>query len=411
MMTAQGRYEQTVITGIGVVLPDVTDAAGLWRSLRGGRSHLSTLPAHIRGTTGVHAGGQICRRTQPALVPELPARFAAKYSREIHSVLAALVSARGDAGLDRDGVQPDRMGVLGSSSRGPVDWLGGGRQGDPLFASLPGAPVSMGAIHLGARGIVTTISNACVGGNQAVLLAADQIELGRADVVYVVGYEFPLVPAVMDIYTRPSSRVLSRYEDAPRAVRPYDRERDGFALGEGAIALVLERRSHADRRNAMSYAAITSGITVNEAAHATRMDMSGLTTARMMEAVLSAAGMSSKSLDYVCGHGTATHYNDLSESRALKVLLGPRRTTWPPLGSVKPNFGHLLGAAGVLNAAATALMVHHQTLAPTINLSDPEPECDHDHVGEGSRETPVRCAMSLAFAIGSQSSALLLETA
>ena len=405
------RYANVVITGIGPFLPGVTDSAGLWLSLREGTTHLQTFPKDIREATGIHAGGRICRKTQYPQVPHLPERHAAKYSYEILAVLAALQAARADAGLEDHSVAPERIGIIGSSSRGPVEWLTTRQSGDAIFSSLPGSPVTMSAILVGAKGLVTTLSNACVGGNQALLIAADQIELERADVMFVIGYDFPLVPRITSIYTSPKTRVISRCEDGPRAVKPYDRDRDGFLLGESAVVLVLERTGHAIGRGARAYASLRAGISLNEAAHATRMDVTGATTAATLSAVLKQGGITPRSLDYVCGHGTATYYNDLTESRALRELFGPRRTEWPPLGSVKPNFGHLLGAAGILNAAASALMLQHQTLAPTINIINPEPECDHDHVKEGSRETSLENVATLAFAIGSQSSALLLGAA
>lgn len=403
-------YRDVVVTGIGSVLPGARSADELWAVLGQGRSQVGPLPEELSDRTGVYAAAQLAADAGLAEVPGLPPHHSAKYSRDILAVLLALTRSCHDAGLGRtDGCAPERVGLVGSSSRGPVEWLQQRQGGSAIFSSLPGAAVTLGAIHLGAKGLVTSISNACVGGNQALMMAADQIELGRADVMHVVGYEFPLVESVMEVYTAPRTRVLSRHRD--RTVRPYDRGRDGFALGEGAVALTLESRAHAEARRARVYAGLAGGLTMNEAAHATRMDTTGGATAAMVHALVDASRTGTGAVDYICGHGTATVYNDLAESRAMAQLYGPRRSTWPPLGSIKPNFGHLLGGAGVLNAAATALMISKQTLAPTINIEDPEPECDHDHVQEGPRSTSVHSAVSLAFAIGSQSSALLLEQA
>lgn len=184
--------------------------------------------------------------------------------------------------------------------------------------------------------------------------------------------------------------------------------RDSMALGEGAVVICLERPEFARRRNARVYARILGQQMLNEAAGPFAMDLSGHVTASVIRELLTAAGRAPREVDFFCGHGTATRYNDLAESRALASLydgdLG--RAEWPPVTSIKPIFGHLLGASGIVNAAATSLVVHYQRLVPTINRAEAVPECDHDHVWEGSRTTQVNLAVSLSFAIGSQTSAV-----
>jgi 3-oxoacyl-[acyl-carrier-protein] synthase II len=418
-------FEDVVITGLGFVLPGADTPEGVWRHLSEGESQLSALPSVISGSTGIHGGGRLGDFDHTPYLPDLPDNFAKRYSREILVVLSAVQNAARDAALAGDGaLDPLRTGVVASCSRGPVEWwsqTAAGTTWDParppvspaqaVFASLAGTPASLSAVRLGARGLVSTVSNACVGGHQALGIAAGEIQRGAADVMFVVGHELPLVPEVLQVYSASGTSVLSRDTDPKRAVKPYDIRRDGFALGEGAVVAVLERRSHAEARRAQVYAALRSVHSVSEAAHATRMDLTGRSTAQLMAETLDAIGAAAGELDYICGHGTATRYNDLAESRALNHLYGPRRGDWAPLGSIKPVYGHLLGAAGLLNCAALALTLKRQCLVPTINCETVEPECDHDHVAEGARPAQPRLVMSLAFAIGSQSSALVLEAA
>lgn len=173
--------------------------------------------------------------------------------------------------------------------------------------------------------------------------------------------------------------------------------------------LCLERADAAARRGARVYARVLGCRHLNEAAHPTRMDMSGRQAAALITGLLESVGRTPEQVGYVCGHGTATRYNDLAESRALGHVYDARGLPRPPLGSVKPVYGHLLGAASVVNLAATALMLRHQVLCLTLNCADPDPECDHDHVAEGPRSGPVGLALSLSFALGSQCSAAALE--
>ena len=207
--------------------------------------------------------------------------------------------------------------------------------------------------------------------------------------------------------------VLSPEASVPaQAIRPYHRARAGMALGEGSLVLCLERESSARARGARIYANLLSHVALNEANHPTTMDLTGKVTADVFQTALDAAGRDAAEVGYFCGHGTATRYNDLAESRAVRELYPGRRPgALPPIGSVKPIYGHTLGLAGVVNVAATALMLAHQRLAPTINLTEVDPECDQDHVADGPRDTPLDVAVSLAFALGSQTSVAVLGAA
>ncbi|MFF3752561.1 beta-ketoacyl-[acyl-carrier-protein] synthase family protein [Streptomyces sp. NPDC002018] len=416
--------DPVVVTGVGTVLPGTRSVSEFWQHISRGRSQIGPLtrfdgPAE---TLPVHAAAEIHGFDHTAHLPDLDPSHARKYSREILVAMSALAQARADAGLGAGDIEPRRLSVVFSSSRGPLAWWQPVIRGeDPaafddkgaMFRGLPGSPASLSAIHTGAQGLVTTVSNACVGGHQAIGLALRELASGSSDAVLVGGHEFPILPEVAHCYRALGRGVLSAESaDPTRAVRPYSADREGFALGEGSVVLCLERESTARARNARVYARILSHASLNEAGHPTTMDLTGKITAGLVVEALEAAGRAPEDVGYFCGHGTATRYNDLAESRALRALYPDRGPAGlPPISSNKPIYGHTFGLAGIINAAATALMLHHQRLAPTINLTTPDPECDHDHVAEGARDTSFDLAVSLSFAFGSQTSVLAMATA
>lgn len=419
-----GKNEPVVVTGIGVMLPNTTTVDEFWDNVSGGRSQVGRLTRFDQRAERlpVHVAAQITDFDHTAFLPTLPAAHAAKYSREVLVAMSAVAEARRDAALDHIDVDPRRLSIVLSSSRGPLSWWRDLLVGqDPaafedkgaMFRGLPGSPASLSAIHTGAQGLVTTVSNACVGGHQAIGIALRELQAGSSDVVLVGGHEFPIIPEVARCYLALGSGTLSsESEDPANAVRPYNDDREGFALGEGAVVLCLERRSHAVARGARIYAEVLAHRSLNEAGHATTMDLTGKITAGLLAGVVADAGRTPDEVGYFCSHGTATRYNDIAESRALRALYEDRTPAQlPPISSNKPIYGHTFGIAGIINVAATSLMLHKQRLAPTINLVRPDPECDHDHVGEGSRAVDFDLAVSLSFAFGSQTSVVAVGAA
>ncbi|WP_055492348.1 beta-ketoacyl synthase [Streptomyces sp. TP-A0356] len=423
--SSAGRPDPIVLTGVGCVLPNTPDARTFWDHVSHGVPQVGRLDRFDPAAEDmpVHVAAQLRSFDHRPYLPNLPAGHAAKYSREILVTMSAVAGAFRDAGLSPGQVPSDRLSIVQSSSRGPLAWWQSAMTGtaatDPyrdsgaMFRGLAGCPATLSAIHLKARGLVTTISSACVGGHHAIGLALRELRAGSADVVLVGGHEFPILAEVARCYLALGNGVLSPERDDPAsAVRPYDRTRRGFALGEGAMTLCLERESSARARGARVYARILGHRALNEAAHGTSMDLVGDVTASVVAGALNDAGRKPEEIGYVCGHGTATRYNDIAESRALRRLL-PRHDDGdlPPHGSNKPIYGHTFGLAGVINVAATALMLYHQRLARTANHVTPDPECDHDHVADGPRDTELDLAVSLSFAFGSQTSVMALERA
>ncbi|MFS0693848.1 beta-ketoacyl-[acyl-carrier-protein] synthase family protein [Streptomyces nitrosporeus] len=409
-------HPSAVITGIGAELSGASGVAEFWIALRSARPGVRALQDGAFEKLPNPLGAVVDRRRPVDLLPGIEPRFATSYSDEILLTMAAMEQARQNAGLSPGELDPQRIGIAASSSRGPLQWWcdnspNGLRtrpgRADALL-SLPGAPASLFAVYAGIQGQVSTLSSACVGGHQAIGWAAGQIAAGSADAMIVVGHEFPLVPDLLHAYNA-LGVLSSRVSEPETAMRPYSLDRDGFALGEGAVALVLENPEHAERRGARIYATVLGQRSENEAAHATSMDATGMSMAGLVTRLLARHGVAPADLSYVCGHASSTGLNDRTESRMMAHLFtGRPRSRWAPLGGNKPVFGHTLGASGIVNAAACALMTYHQELAPTRMVGAVDPDCDHDHVAEGPRRIEVRKTLSLSFALGSQSSALLM---
>ncbi|GBF50907.1 3-oxoacyl-ACP synthase [Leptospira ryugenii] len=412
------RNQRVVITGIGVILPNALSVQDFWDHMKKGESQVDFLTRFSTEDIRVKTGAELREFDYSTHLPDLSPAHARYYNRETLAIMSALGDAQKDAGLNRNSVAPSRVGFIDSSSRASLAWwehawqIYNDSKDDKIFdkyavlTSMASNPTNLTAIYANIQGFVTTVTAACVGGHHAVALCYQAIRKNRADVMYAGGHEFPLLKPLIKMYSDPSSSVMStESKDPKKAMRPYDRSREGFVLGEGAICLCLESYDHAVKRGARIYAEINGTLSYNEASHAMRMDMTGSKAAKGLSDLLRIARHPLKDIDYFCGHGTATHNNDLAESRAIKLLYdGAPVSTWAPVGSIKPIYGHTFGAAGIINLAASALMIHNQTLVPTINLKDPDDECDHDHIAEGYREQKVKNIISLAFAIGSQSS-------
>lgn len=423
--TSASTTDHIVVTGIGTILPGTQDVQDFWTHVSDGNSQVGALTRFDSQALGlaVHASAEITAFDHRRYLPNLPDAHAAKYSREILIAMSAIAAAMNDAGLRRDDVPAQKLSIIQSSSRGPLAWWQSAMTdqaetapyGDngAMFRGLPGCPATMAAIYLGAQGLVSTISSACVGGHHAIGSALNELRAGRADVVLAGGHEFPILAEVARCYLALGSGVLStEREDPSRAVRPYNIDREGFALGEGATSLCLERESSARARGARIYARVLGHAPTNEAAHGTSMDMTGEVTAATMSKLLKDVDRHRDQVGYVCGHGTATRYNDLAESRALRALYPDRDdSALPPHGSNKPIYGHTFGMAGAINVAATSLMLYRQRLARTANLDAPDPECDTDHVAEGPRDADIDVALSMTFAFGSQTSIMAMEGA
>ena len=271
---------------------------------------------------------------------------------------------------------------------------------------LPNTPAAQVSIQTGARGPALAIATACATGADNIAAGADLIRRGAAKVALVGGSDAVITPLGMAAFA--AARSLSRNNDDPaHASRPFDRDRDGFVMGEGAGVLVIEEYEHAVARGARIYAELLGYASTSDAHHITapREDGSGLVAA--IRGALAMAGLRPEDVDYVNAHGTSTSLNDLVETRALKAALGGHAYR-VPISSTKSMIGHLLGAAGAVELVVSVLSLRHGFVHPTANLTNPDPECDLDYVPNVGRPASPRAAMSNSLGFGGHNASVVV---
>ena len=400
------------ITGIGVVTPLGRKVEEFFDALVTGRSGLSVPPKGHVVEGWLPVGGFAPAVDATEVLTPTDVRCVDRF---VLLALAAADDALADAGLSvgRD-VDPRRTAVIVSTGGGGLETFEQqsqrrferGRPGVSPFM-LPGMLSNMAAARIaikhGIRGYSSAVITACAAGAQAVAEAMRLIREGAADVVVCGGTESSLHPTITSAFT--NAHALAHGWDNPaEASRPFDTRRNGFVLGEGSAVLVLERAEHADARGAAGYADVLGWGGSTDAYHATMPRPDGEGAADSMRAALEDAGLSPADVDYVNAHGTGTKLGDLAEAVALRSVFGAHS---PAVSSTKGATGHLLGASGAVEAAACALAVSRGLLPPTLNLDQPDPECDMDHVRGAARPGPVRTALSNSFAFGGHNISLL----
>jgi 3-oxoacyl-[acyl-carrier-protein] synthase II len=389
-----------VITGRGVVSSVGEGADAFFEALLSKRS-------------GIADGIGACVDFDPesAMSPK-EARRSDRYTQ---LAVAAATQAVEEAGLP-DGVDPERLGVIvGTGVGGLVTlqaecqaWLeGGDRAVSPHFVPMmmPNAAAGTIAIKLGARGPGFSVSSACATGGHAIGEALRMIDRGEADAVIAGGTEAALTGLCIAAFRRMGA--LSR----EGVSRPFDAERDGFVMGEGAGVLVLEREDHARARGAQVLARVAGYGASSDAFHITQPDENGRGAKQAMLATLADAGAATGDVGYINAHGTSTPFNDKIETLAIKQVFNGSATP-PPVSSTKSHIGHLLGAAGAVEALVCVEAVRRGVLPPTINYEQPDPDCDLDYVPEGPRESPgLELALSNSFGFGGQNACLAVAKA
>jgi 3-oxoacyl-[acyl-carrier-protein] synthase II len=346
----------------------------------------------------------------------LDRKFVQRSARFTQLALIASAQAIGDAQLDIQKEDSFRVGVeLGTGVGGfevmTADahrFLGTGRM-NPLYATMviPNIAAAQVAMHNGLRGPNSTVVTACAASTQALGNAYRVIQRGDADVMLAGGTEASLCEVGIASFN--AIRALStRNDDPEKASRPFDKDRDGFVPGEGAGVLVLEDLEHAKARGVQIRGELIGFGVTNDAFHAVAPDETGLAPAQCMKVALADAGIAPEQVDYVNAHGTSTGLNDASETRALKMALGDHAHR-VPVSSTKSMIGHLLGAAGAVEAIATLLTIERGLIHPTINYVTPDPECDLDYVPNQARRAEVRIAISNGFGFGGQNCTVVLK--
>jgi 3-oxoacyl-[acyl-carrier-protein] synthase II len=332
--------------------------------------------------------------------------------------LAAAIQAVADARLEINQTNRDQVGVVLGSGIGGVSTLfdnvkvfieRGPSRVSPFMVPmmLPDTGAGMIAIHMGLRGPNMAVVTACASGTNAVGEATEIIRRGDADVILAGGSEAALIPVAM-AGLNVMTALSTRNEEPQRASRPFDRERDGFVMGEGSAVLVLESLEHALSRQALILAEITGYGSTNDAYHISAPAENGAGAALCMQKALKNAGLTIDDIDYINAHGTSTPLNDKSETAAIKSVFG-ERAYHLPISSTKSMTGHLLGASGALEALLCVKILQDQILPPTINYENPDPECDLDYVPNTARAASVGHIMSNSFGFGGHNATIIVS--
>jgi 3-oxoacyl-[acyl-carrier-protein] synthase II len=402
-----------VVTGLGTTTPLGGDVASTWDAMLAGRSGVSALTQEWAAQLPVRIAAQLA--VDPSEVIER-----VKLRRLDRSEAIALIAAHqawADAGLADSGLDPERLAVSFGSGIGGAQTLL--NQDDILEASgprrvsphtvpmlMPNGPAAFVGLELGAKAGVHSMASACATGAEALALGLDIIRAGRADVVMAGGTEAVVHP--LPIAGFASMRAMSTRNDEPeKASRPWDKARDGFVLGEGAGALVLERADHAAARGATVYARLAGAGITSDGYDIVQPHPQGEGGIRAMKRALQDAGLTGADIVHVNAHATSTPVGDMAEVHGIKVALGDH----PVLTSTKSMSGHLLGAAGALESIAAILAVRDGVVPPTINLDDPDDELTLDVAAHKARPMDVPAAMNNSFGFGGHNVALIFTRA
>lgn len=408
---------EVVVTGVGVVTPIAIGADAFVDALQAQRSGATKLDPDLAPGSPVQIG---CPVTDFDAGEYMPPTDASRSDRFVQFAVAAAQLARDHASLNGDDYSPDRAGSVIGSGIGGLATLEeahkaflerGARRVSPFMVPklmANAAPAAI-AMRFGMTGPNFSVASACATGAHAIGEALRLIQLGRTDIMLAGGAEACITPLAMSAFARMGA-LSNRNDDPQAASRPFDAKRDGFVLGEGAGVLVLERRDRAERRGAPILATLAGYGASADAHHVTQPDPEGRGATAAMRAALEDAEMAPEEVEHVNAHGTSTPYNDKVETLAVKGVFGrhAERLTMP---SNKSQTGHLMGAAGAVEAAATALAVSLGFVPATLNLDEPDPDCDLDHVADGPRKQQIHAAICNSFGFGGQNACLAFRAA
>ena len=413
-MTTINPAQRIVITGIGPVTPIGIGVDAFWESLKMGRSGVRRVPDLVEAGLKVQIAADI-----PEFEPTdfMQSKAARRMARFAQLGVAAAHLAIQDAGLDLEQQDSERVATVVNTGGGGVTTIaeqsrvlnerGPGRVSALFVPMMAGNMASCQvSIELGLRGPTITSLAACASSVYAFIDGRQLLLGGEADLALVGGTESNVSP--LGIAGLANMHALSRRNDEPtRASRPFDRDRDGFVFGEGAVVCILETLEQARARGARIYAEVLGGGRTADAFHITAPDPQGEGAARAMRAAIRNSDLVPEDVDYICAHGTGTAMNDAIETRAIREVFG-KHADRLAVSSPKSMTGHLMGAAGAVSAAAAALAIYHGVLPPTINHEHADPDCDLDYVPQHSRAADVRVALVNGFGFGGQNGVVAL---
>ena len=406
---------RVVITGIGLVTPVGQNKDSNWESIIAGKSGVGPITRFNADRFSAQIAGEV-KNFDPAKFIEK--KEIKKMDRFIQYAIAATDESLNDSGLKINPENAERIGVIVGSGMGGLETLSnndntcrgqGPHRVSPFF--IPGCVINLApgqiSIRTGAKGPNFSPVSACATGTHAIGEAFHIIKRNEADVIIAGGAESTITPVAVAGFS--NMKALSTRNDAPeKASRPFDAERDGFIMGEGSGILILEELEHAKKRGARIYAELVGFGMNSDAHHITSPEPEGSGAARCMELTLASAGLKPEEVDYINAHGTSTMVNDAMETKAIKLAFKDHARK-VLISSTKSMTGHLLGAAGAVETAYTALALFHQIVPPTINLEHPDPECDLDYVPNKARKAEIKIGISNSFGFGSTNACVALK--
>ncbi len=406
---------RVVVTGLGAVTPAGQNIPTTWEALLSGTSGIGPITRFDASDFPIRIAGEA---SDFALHPQIDPREARRMAQYVHYALNATLEAVQMAQLDMAQEQPEQVGVYVGTGAGGLDLIveqqaillaKGHRRVAPLLIANMIDDSASGhiAIHLGARGPNMAIVSACSTGGHNIGEAFETIRRGDAEVMISGGAEAPILPFVLASFT--NMKGLAGDNDHPQqACKPFDVRRDGFVLSEGAGVMVLESLEHAQQRGATILAEMVGYGSSNDAFHMAAPDESGRGPALAISMALRKAGLSPQQIDYINAHGTGTPLNDATETQAIRRVFG-EHAEHVAISSTKSMLGHMMGAAGAVEAIVCALVLQHGRIPPTINYQQPDPACDLDYVPNEGREADVRVAMSNSIGLGGHNSCLVFQ--
>jgi beta-ketoacyl-acyl-carrier-protein synthase II len=414
MNTNRNNRPRVVVTGLGAQTP-LGALDNFWENLKAGNSGIrrtslfdpQNLEVQIAGEVDFDPSEHIDRKT------------ARRMARASQIALIAARMALKDSGMSQEAVaaEGDRVGVsIGTANAGfgtlvkiAYQYTIKGRKPMPtsLINGLPNMPGYYVSLEMGATGPLTTISTACASGTQSIGYGMELIQFGKADVVFAGGVDCLVLEEVMAAFDAMTVLVRTSNESPEKASRPFEINRDGFVLGEGAGFIVLESLEHALRRDAHIYAEVLGQAVSSDARHIAAPDKERIGAQKAMRWALEDAHLPPDKVDYINAHGTGTRINDPTETNAIKQVFG-NAAYQIPINSTKSMIGHCMGASGTLEAIACVKSLQEGVLHPTINLETPDPECDLDYTPNQAREVDVQIALSNSFGLGGQNACLVL---
>jgi 3-oxoacyl-[acyl-carrier-protein] synthase II len=406
---------RVVITGLGTVNPLANDLEGTWPALLKGESGIDRITRFDPDQYEVRIAGEVKGFTPEDFIEK---RDIKKMSLFIQYAVASAVMAYKDSGLSDEHLNKEMMGVIIGSGMGGLESIeyyhgallkGGGRKISPFFIPMTIGNMASGyvAIRFGAMGPNLCITTACASGAHSIGEAYRYVQHGMADVVVAGGAESTITPLALAGFA--NMKALSSQNDNPKhASMPFDLNRDGFVMGEGAGILILESYEHAKARGARMYAEVAGYGANGDAYHITAPSPEGKGAVQCMNKAIKDAGIHPEDIDYINAHGTSTKYNDQVETLAIKTVFAEHAYKLA-VSSTKGATGHLLGAAGAIEAIFTVLALYHGEIPPTINYKTPDPECDLNYVPNVPIKKDIKVGMSNSFGFGGTNGVLILR--